>query len=181
MRFCFLPLLRSELNCAGRLWNEHHIRYCKNSEGPSGKPDQMFFLPQLYGRDAWMSNYSLNNRPKYCWCHSLFTTLQKNGKPLCLCTTVGNAIPSYNTISTAVNKSWQHCWRRHRLAFVTITFLSPQNSHLTCSVPKWKPDPAKYPLPYLIKEISYSQYTSNWCGFLMTRWSCQYLKHIGDL
>ncbi len=49
VRFCFTKLLRRELHRVGRLWNEHHIRHCKMSEGPHGKPDMMFFLPQLYG------------------------------------------------------------------------------------------------------------------------------------
>ena len=49
MRFAFTRLLRCELQRVGQLWNEHHIRYSKNCEGPSGKPDQMYFLPELYG------------------------------------------------------------------------------------------------------------------------------------
>ncbi|XP_071797832.1 uncharacterized protein [Asterias amurensis] len=59
IRFCFTRLLRSELHRTARLWNEHHIRYCKNSEGPHGKPDTMFFLPQLYGTHEYKHEVSL--------------------------------------------------------------------------------------------------------------------------
>ena len=53
IRFCFMPLLRSELYRVAELWNQHKISSSKfgNSSGPTGRPDCMLFLAHLYNTD----------------------------------------------------------------------------------------------------------------------------------
>ena len=47
IRFCFTPLIQAELNRVARHWNLHKIRPSSNNESPPGRPDVLFFLPQL--------------------------------------------------------------------------------------------------------------------------------------
>ena len=53
IRFCFMPLLRSELYRVAELLNQHKISSSKfgNSSSPRESPDCMFFLPHLYNTD----------------------------------------------------------------------------------------------------------------------------------
>jgi len=30
-------------------WNTHHIRKARNSLSPGGRPDELFFIPELHG------------------------------------------------------------------------------------------------------------------------------------
>ena len=45
--FCFLPVIRSELNGLIIMWNRRHIQ--QSSVGPAGKPDIFFYLPTTVG------------------------------------------------------------------------------------------------------------------------------------
>lgn len=48
LRFCYMELIREELNTIARLWNNHVIRPIKNnSASPSGRPELLFFIPEL--------------------------------------------------------------------------------------------------------------------------------------
>lgn len=49
LRFCFIPLIQTELDETKRLWNNHYIRKTKNSESPPGRPNVLYFTPQLTG------------------------------------------------------------------------------------------------------------------------------------
>lgn len=46
LRFCFMPLIQTELNDVVKNWNLHQIRPSKNRESPPGKPDVLYFLPE---------------------------------------------------------------------------------------------------------------------------------------
>ena len=48
-----MPLLQKELNRVAQHWNLHKIRPSLNQESPSGRPDVLYFLPELNG----VSNY----------------------------------------------------------------------------------------------------------------------------
>ena len=48
LRYCFMGVLQRELNQVAILWNQHTIQIKKNNPGPRGKPDVMFFQPQLH-------------------------------------------------------------------------------------------------------------------------------------
>ena len=43
-----MKILQEELDRVATEWNLHHIRSNKNSENPHGKPDVMYFTPELY-------------------------------------------------------------------------------------------------------------------------------------
>lgn len=50
LRFCFMNILRAELKELVEEWNEHIISKSING-GPSGRPDTMYFLPHLFGKE----------------------------------------------------------------------------------------------------------------------------------
>lgn len=47
IRYCFTSLIQVELNRIVRYWNLHKICPSSNNESPLGRPDVLFFLPQL--------------------------------------------------------------------------------------------------------------------------------------
>lgn len=49
VRFCFLGLINDDLRQVSRLWNQHRVRPTRFAECPSGKPDVLFFQPELSG------------------------------------------------------------------------------------------------------------------------------------
>ena len=49
LKFCFMDLIQSELHRVVLEWNVHRIRPSTNLESPSGKPDILYFLPELTG------------------------------------------------------------------------------------------------------------------------------------
>ena len=53
IRFCFMHLLREELNDVAIKWNQHAISESRRNTGPTGKPDCMYFLPHLYDADDY--------------------------------------------------------------------------------------------------------------------------------
>ena len=48
LRFCFTGILQEELDQTRELWNNHRIRNVRNSECPPGRPDVLYFTPQLH-------------------------------------------------------------------------------------------------------------------------------------
>ena len=49
MVFAFLPVLKKELDEFVLLWNTHHIRPTRLVACPSGRPDDIYELPELFG------------------------------------------------------------------------------------------------------------------------------------
>ena len=47
LRFCFMPILKEELNKVAILWNLHRIRPSTNPESPPGRPDMLYFMPEI--------------------------------------------------------------------------------------------------------------------------------------
>ena len=47
IRFCFIHLIREDLNEVANEWNQHIISSSLNG-GPRGRPDSMYFLPHLF-------------------------------------------------------------------------------------------------------------------------------------
>ena len=41
LKFCFMPVIKDELQRVARLWNSHRIRPSTNLESPLGKPDML--------------------------------------------------------------------------------------------------------------------------------------------
>ena len=48
MKFSFTGLIQDELTRIARHWNLHKIRLCANTESLPGRPDVLYFLPQLH-------------------------------------------------------------------------------------------------------------------------------------
>ena len=48
-----MKIIRSELRVISEDWNSHNISRSING-GPSGRPDTMFFLPQLYDSRSYL-------------------------------------------------------------------------------------------------------------------------------
>ena len=85
LKFCYMPILRDELHRAARLWNLHRIRPSTNVESPSGRPDVLFFLPEVSGARNYMVDVDLDEldlaeerccyRPPQSGCSDEFTQL----------------------------------------------------------------------------------------------------------
>lgn len=48
VRYCFLQLINDDLKRVTRHWNEHRIRQNRNLAGPVGKPDVLYFQPEIF-------------------------------------------------------------------------------------------------------------------------------------
>lgn len=49
LKYCYMPLIRQELQRAAVQWNLHRIRPSTNPNSPPGRPDTLYFLPSLLG------------------------------------------------------------------------------------------------------------------------------------
>ena len=49
LKFSFMPILRDKLHREVGLWNLHRIRSSTNLKFPSGRPDVLFFFPEVSG------------------------------------------------------------------------------------------------------------------------------------
>jgi len=47
LKFCFMPLLQHELQRVAQHWNLHKIRPSSNMNSPYGRPDTIYFLPEI--------------------------------------------------------------------------------------------------------------------------------------
>ena len=48
LTFYFMEINQKELKETCRLWNNHRIRYNRNSECPTDRPDVLYFTPELF-------------------------------------------------------------------------------------------------------------------------------------
>lgn len=55
-----MDVLQNELNQSAEMWNLHNITARKLSEGPSGKPDIMFAMPELYGSRSYHTEINVD-------------------------------------------------------------------------------------------------------------------------
>ena len=46
MRFCFVFIIRQELDEMKSMWNTHYTREVRNSECSSGRPNVFYFMPE---------------------------------------------------------------------------------------------------------------------------------------
>ena len=83
IRFCFLPILQSELNDTMVLWNSHYIRATKNSECIPARPDMLYYTPAtsggrdctLFVNSAVIAAHSLWEKLPYLGCSDEFLQL----------------------------------------------------------------------------------------------------------
>nr|XP_033492050.1 uncharacterized protein LOC117263018 [Epinephelus lanceolatus] len=55
LQFCCMGLIQDELDDTAQVWNAHTIRPSKNINVPSGRPNVMYALPELYGTRDFLS------------------------------------------------------------------------------------------------------------------------------
>ena len=53
LRFCFMDLIEKEITRTAMEWNQHLIETKKNAESPRGKPNIMFFHPQIHDTQSY--------------------------------------------------------------------------------------------------------------------------------
>ena len=52
LKFCYMPVIRNELQRVAIHWNTHRIRPSTNPNSPSGRPDTLYFVPSLTSPDC---------------------------------------------------------------------------------------------------------------------------------
>ena len=55
LKFCFMPLLRAELQRVAQHWNLHRIRPSTNEDSPHGRPDVLYFLPETDSNTSYLN------------------------------------------------------------------------------------------------------------------------------
>lgn len=53
LKYCFMDVIQSDLKSFMTQWNCHNIRKQRNCELPTGKPDVMYFAPQIFGSHSY--------------------------------------------------------------------------------------------------------------------------------
>jgi len=48
LRYCFIAIIRRDLQSVKEDWNNHLISKGRGNKGPTGRPNSMYFLPHLY-------------------------------------------------------------------------------------------------------------------------------------
>ncbi|CAL9699776.1 unnamed protein product [Knipowitschia caucasica] len=56
--FCFLGLIQDELDFTKESWNSHVIRPSRNDNVPHGRPNAMYFIPELYETEDYLCQVS---------------------------------------------------------------------------------------------------------------------------
>ena len=49
LKLCFMHLVQKDLDLVKKEWNCHPIRPSKNTSAPSGRPDELYQMPQILG------------------------------------------------------------------------------------------------------------------------------------
>lgn len=56
-----MSILRDELQRAARLWNLHRIRPSSNPESPPGRPDMLYFLPEITSTEDYITRVDMDD------------------------------------------------------------------------------------------------------------------------
>lgn len=54
LKFCFMPVLRAELQRVAQHCNLQEIRPSKNEDSPAGRPDVLYFIPEADGMQGFI-------------------------------------------------------------------------------------------------------------------------------
>ena len=60
LQFCFMALIQKELDSIRIRWNAHKIRATRHQECPPGKPDVLYYLPDLQEAEYYKINFDSN-------------------------------------------------------------------------------------------------------------------------
>ena len=66
LKFCFITLIQAELDRIAVTWNRHSIREQRNAEIPNGKPDLMYFIPEVFGGHNFGKKVDLEDVNVWC-------------------------------------------------------------------------------------------------------------------
>ena len=69
MKFCFSGIKQSELDNIKDMWNNHHIRNSKTTEGPGGRPYVLWFTPAAAGATDYkfpVAGEKLDQTQRFC-------------------------------------------------------------------------------------------------------------------
>ena len=75
LRFCFFGVLQHEFDEIKSLWNRYRIRHIRNSNSQGGRPDVLYFTPEVSGvTDSKfpLDSHDVNLAMDYCETPSLF-------------------------------------------------------------------------------------------------------------
>ena len=61
LHFCYISILQDELHRAARLWNLHRIRPSTNPESPPGRPDILYFLPEITETQDYITTVDMDD------------------------------------------------------------------------------------------------------------------------
>lgn len=86
IKFCFLPILRNELNMIKLQWNTHYIRLSRHQRSIPGKPDVLYHLPEMYGTCSYLKPLDRQSMQCLSWlltvripdCRSLYSQIFNN-------------------------------------------------------------------------------------------------------
>ena len=56
-----MPVLRKELHSVAKLWNIKKLRVGENADVPGGKPDVMYFVPEVYSTHSYLVDVNQEN------------------------------------------------------------------------------------------------------------------------
>lgn len=63
LRFCFMNLISENLKRIALEWNRHHIRKINAAEGTNGKPDILYFTPDIKGTESFGMSDGMDEIP----------------------------------------------------------------------------------------------------------------------
>ena len=46
---CFMHIIQADLKLVRWEWNSHRIRLLRNSDSPSGHPNELYYMPEILG------------------------------------------------------------------------------------------------------------------------------------
>ena len=61
LKFCYMPVIRVELQRVAIHWNVHRIRPSSNPDSPAGRLDSLFFLPSLVSQQTRDCKHAFDN------------------------------------------------------------------------------------------------------------------------
>ena len=73
LRYCFMQLIKKDLNEFALRWNRHILAPSTNTTLPRGRPDSLYFVPQLYNSKSYkmeadMAEVNEFDDPRFCIC-----------------------------------------------------------------------------------------------------------------
>ena len=117
LKFCIMQVLRDELYKFAEQWNLHRMRPSTNVESPSGRPDILYFLPEINGARNLITVVSLDdvevaeqrccNRPPETGCTDEFCELASvimQEKNIEMPKTAEDAVTLYSVLTDEIQK-----------------------------------------------------------------------------